>query len=394
MEPLKHLELCALPSLRGLCSGTRIVKFPSLENLSIASCTELEGFIFDPTVTFGDDMDDNNSNENIETGAVQRFLFNNKVEIPRLMTLSLKGLTKLTAIWHSQLSQNSFSRLKDLEVHGCGNLTSIFVPSTMGRLNALDTLLINECKSVQAVFELGVMDVVEEHNTSAFTQWAHSDCENLNSVEIDSCESLQYIFPVSVAKRREVKQVDSEQEFLSGHEELAVVRCYKVEIMAEALASFQEKYESSLSTPTKQTLFSIEKKVGSNDSRNEITSPRLKHLKLSVLPRLQSFCSGNCLAKLPSLETSTMSNRLKFKIFAANDQTLQLTNEGEDTDVEAWDSTAPPCFNCSSPLKWKIVQQSAFVARLNLWRRLCAPENACVGSLLRFNSYASIDLRV
>ncbi|KAL6198117.1 hypothetical protein ACLB2K_027909 [Fragaria x ananassa] len=78
--------------------------------------------------------------------------------------------------------------------------------------------------------------------------------------------------------------------------------------------------------------------VGSNDeddSRNEITLPRLKHLELYNLPRLQSFCSGNCLAKLPSLETSTMSNRLKLKIFAADNQTLQLiTNEGDDTDVD------------------------------------------------------------
>ncbi|KAM5553547.1 hypothetical protein ABKV19_025659 [Rosa sericea] len=75
------------------------------------------------------------------------------------------------------------------------------------------------------------------------------------------------------------------------------------------------------------------------DSRNEITFRRLKHLKLSCLPRLQRFCSGNCIAKFPSLETSSMSNRLKLKIFEAHDQTLQLTNEEEDTDVddaEAW----------------------------------------------------------
>ncbi|KAM5553558.1 hypothetical protein ABKV19_025669 [Rosa sericea] len=79
--------------------------------------------------------------------------------------------------------------------------------------------------------------------------------------------------------------------------------------------------------------------VGSNeddDSRHEITFRRLKHLKLSRLPRLQGFCPGNCIAKFPSLETSTMSNRLKLKIFPAHDQTLQLTNEEEDTDVDLW----------------------------------------------------------
>ncbi|XP_061993814.1 uncharacterized protein LOC133711732 [Rosa rugosa] len=71
-----------------------------------------------------------------------------------------------------------------------------------------------------------------------------------------------------------------------------------------------------------------------DDSRHEITFRRLKHLKLFRLPRLQGFCSGNCIAKLPSLETSTMSNRLKLKIFTTHDQTLQLTNEEADTDVD------------------------------------------------------------
>ncbi|KAL6136071.1 hypothetical protein ACLB2K_061372 [Fragaria x ananassa] len=76
--------------------------------------------------------------------------------------------------------------------------------------------------------------------------------------------------------------------------------------------------------------------VGSNDdhdsTNDEITFPRLK---LSYLPRLQGFCSGNCLAKFPYLETSTMSNRLKFKIFATDDQSIRQTNEEEDTDVDA-----------------------------------------------------------
>ncbi|KAM5553559.1 hypothetical protein ABKV19_025670 [Rosa sericea] len=199
---LKHLELSALPSLRGFCSGTRIVKFPSLVKLSM-SCTQLETFIFDSmgkSNTIGKDIKDTDSSENHETEVVQPFLFDNKVEFPSLKSLSLKGLTKLTTIWHSQLSLNSFSRLKDLEVHGCGNLINIFVPSTMGRLNDLETLLIKECKSVQDVFELGGIDVRGIHDTSVATQLRSCDCQNLESVEIDSCENLKNIFPVSVAR--------------------------------------------------------------------------------------------------------------------------------------------------------------------------------------------------
>ncbi|KAM5553561.1 hypothetical protein ABKV19_025672 [Rosa sericea] len=529
---LKHLELSALPSLRGFCSGTRIVKFPSK---------------------------DTDSSKNHETEVVRPSLFDNKVDFPRLKSLCLKGLTKLTAIWHSQLSPNSFSRLSDLEVHGCGNLSSIFVPSTRGRLNALATLLIKECKSVQVVFQLEGIDVIGIHDTSAETQLRSFDCENLDSVEIDSCENLKNIFPVSVA--RNLKQLKSlvvrscgVQEIVAKEESLqkmpkfvfpkvtdvifddlsqlvnfypdmhvsswpllnslGVCKCGKVDIFVEEISSFQEKGDpkSSSTLIGRQSLFSIEKDsfpklewlsvnamefsngplpaagqlfsklkhlevgcpesklvvfldklldpegnsstssavgigtqqqlphlkelclvgmeklmhlgqddeednsqsapripnfpnlenlevngchslrnlrssaisfnnltslrvsvcyglkylitysmakslmqlttlevescrrlveiVRSNedgDSRNEITFRRLKHLKLSRLPRLQGFCSGNCIAKFPSLETSSMSNRLKLKIFTAHDQTLQLTNEEEDTDVDYYE---------------------------------------------------------
>ncbi|XP_061992069.1 disease resistance protein At4g27190-like [Rosa rugosa] len=557
---LKHLELSALPSLRGFCSGTRIVKFPSLEKLSM-SCTQLETFIFDSmgkSNTIGKDIKDTDSSKNHETEVVQPSLFDNKVDFPRLKSLSLKGLTKLTAIWHSQLSPNSFSRLSDLEVHGCGNLSSIFVPSTIGRLNALVTLLIKECKSVQVVFQLQGVDVKGIHDTSLATQLRSFDCEKLDSVEIDSCENLKNIFPVSVARNLQqltslvvrscgVQEIVAKEESLQATPKfvfpkvtdvifddlsqlvnfypdvhvsswpllnsLRVCGCGKVDIFVEEISSFQEKGDpkSSSTLIGRQSLFSIEKDsfpnlewltmeamlfwngpltavaqlfsklkfldvtctesksvvfldklldpegnsstssavgigtqqqqqvphlkelrlvrmkklmhlgqddeednsqsapripnfpnlqillvngcdslrnlrssaisfnnlttlqvsvcdglkylitysmakslmqlttleveecprlveiVGSNeddDSRNEITFKRLKHLKLSDLPRLQGFCSGNCIAKFPSLETSTMSNRLKLKIFPAHDQTLQLTNEEEDTDLD------------------------------------------------------------
>ncbi|KAM5553433.1 putative disease resistance protein [Rosa sericea] len=552
---LKHLELSALPSLRGFCSETRIIKFPSLEKLSVTSCAQLETFIFDTMDnTIVKDIRDTDSSENIETGVVQQFLFDNKVEFPRLKSLSLKGLTKLTTVWHSQLSLNSFSSLKDLEVHECGNLINIFASSTMGRLNALETLLIKECKSVQVVFELGGIDVIEEQDTAVTDQSKPFDCENLNSVEIDSCETLKYIFPASVAKslpwlsklivrkcgvekiiadegepQTTPKFVFSKVTYVSFTElpqltcfypamhastwpalqKLVVVGCYKLEIFSEALSSFQGKCESNLSTPIKQSLFSIEKDsfanleylnlcsmeiwngplpvhffrklkslgvccpqsksvvfldklldegssstsiseideaveigtlphlkkldlclmpnlmhlgednsqsaprpnfpnleilllgrcdslrnlrssaisfknlttlevrfcnelkylltysvakgliqltkleveecarlvsiVGSTEedesgNNNEITFRRLKHMKLSLLPRLRGFCSGNCIAKFPALETLSVSNRLKLKIFPAHDESLQTTNEKEDTDVDYYEA--------------------------------------------------------
>ncbi|XP_061989743.1 uncharacterized protein LOC133708288 isoform X2 [Rosa rugosa] len=290
---LKHLELSALPSLRGFCSATRIAKFPCLKNLSMRSCTQLEAFIFDPTDksnTIGKDIKDTYLNENIEIGVVQQFLFDNKVEFPRLKSLSMEGLTKLTSIWHSQLSLNSFSRLKDLQVHGCGNLINIFVPSTLGRLNALETLLIKECKSVQVVFELGGIGVRGIHDTLATTQLRSFDFENLDSVEIDSCESLKNIFPVSVARN------------LHQLKKLIVKSCGVQEIVAR---------EESLQT-TPQFVF-----------------PKIRNVIFCDMSQLTNFYPGIHVSSWPSLNELMVVQCAKIKVFVAKISSFEGHNESE-----------------------------------------------------------------
>ncbi|XP_004309156.1 PREDICTED: uncharacterized protein LOC101297685 [Fragaria vesca subsp. vesca] len=237
---LKHLELSNLPSLRGFCSGTHIVKFPCLENLSMTSCTQLEGFIFDSTdkSTLGNDIEDANSNENTDTGVVQRFLLNNKVELPRLMSLSLKGLTKLTAIWHNQLSDNSFDgeNLNSVEIDSCESLKYIFPATVAKRLERLSKLIVNKC---------GVEEIV--------------------AIEGEPQTMRKFIFPkVTCVKFTELPNLTSFYPAMHASswpalQKLEVLGCYKLEILAETLASFQGKYESNLSAPIKQTLFTIEK---------------------------------------------------------------------------------------------------------------------------------------
>jgi hypothetical protein len=77
---LKHMKLSALPRLRGFCSGTRMVTFPSLETLSM-NCTLLETFIFDPmgkSSTIRKEIEESDSKENLQT-VVPHFLFDEKV---------------------------------------------------------------------------------------------------------------------------------------------------------------------------------------------------------------------------------------------------------------------------------------------------------------------------
>ena len=60
-----------------------------------------------------------------------------QVAFPCLESLQVLGLDNVKKIWGNQLPQDSFSKLKDVEVKSCGKLLSIF-PSCM--LKSLQTL--------------------------------------------------------------------------------------------------------------------------------------------------------------------------------------------------------------------------------------------------------------
>ncbi|KAL6201152.1 hypothetical protein ACLB2K_024867 [Fragaria x ananassa] len=495
---LKHLELSALPSLRGFCSGTHTVKFPSLENLLMSGCTQLEGFILDITT---DKNRLGNEIEDIESARLmQRFLFDNKVELPKLTRLTLKGLTKLTTIWNKQIQNTSAApfdcgNLEYVLIDSCENLENIFPLWVARNLQQLQTLRVTNCgvkeivageERLQTVFKfvfpkvtrvlfgnlsqlinfypgmhvcswplLNALVVFGCDKVDIFAEEFSSFQEKLDgnssstlinrqflfSIEKDSFPNLERLglnimefsngplpaaaqffgklkilavccpeskslvfldkllldpegsstasavgittqqFPhlkelrlLRMKKLMHLGQDDEEDSSQSATripnipnlQFLFANGCHSLRNLRSSAISFDNLTTLQVSvcnrleylitysmanSLTQLTTLEVEgcprlvQIVGSNDeddSRNEITLPRLKHLKLSVLPRLQSFCSGNCLAKLPSLETSTMSNRLKLKIFAADNQTLQrITNEGDDTDVDVWVARYP-----------------------------------------------------
>lgn len=103
-------------------------------------------------------------------------------------------------IWQDQLAQDSFCRLKKLDVQRCHHLINIFTASIMGRLNALDTLQIENCKSLQVLFELDGINAEKQEETSRTQLRIVECCQNLDLVKISLCERLKNIFLASVAK--------------------------------------------------------------------------------------------------------------------------------------------------------------------------------------------------
>ncbi|KAH0982108.1 hypothetical protein GBA52_009285 [Prunus armeniaca] len=284
---LKSLNLQHLPSLTRFYSGSYI-EFSLLETLHIEDCPRLGTFIFDrksEITSIGKENDDMNSKENLET-VIPRFLFDEKVGFPSLERLIIYDLPKLRTVWHCQLAPDSFRKLKEVVVLRCQGLINIFMPSMMGRLNALGTLVIKQCKSLQVVFDMGVvLGVKEAYGTSSTTQLKTFGCPNLDYVEINSCESLKNIFPVSVAKG------------LQQLSELYVVNCG---ILEEIVAK-----DGLEMTP--EFVF----------SKVTFVFSKVTLVQLQLLPQLRSFYSGLHVSKWPLLKSLIVCECGKVEILAS-----------------------------------------------------------------------------
>ncbi|KAI5336379.1 hypothetical protein L3X38_015646 [Prunus dulcis] len=262
---LKHLQLKYLPSLTRFCSGS-YVEFPSLELLHLQDCSELGVFIFhskSENVTVGKQTEETDG---------QYFLLAEKVGFPSLESLIIRDMPKLRTIWHRQLAPNSFQKLKTVEVLRCHRLINIFAPSMMGRLNALDTLKIGQCKSLQVVFE-------QTYDTST-TELKTFGCPNLDYVQINLCESLKNIFPASVAK---------------GLQQLSQLWVANCGILEEIVAK-----EGVETTPTEEFVFS-----------------KVTLMSFVNLPQLRSFYPGLHVSKWPLLKYMEFFECGKVEIFAS-----------------------------------------------------------------------------
>ena len=221
-----------------------------------------------------------------------------QVGFPSLERLSITGIRKVKAIWHVQLGQDSFRRLKQVKVHRCDNLISLFPPSIMGRLNALETLKIQHCKSLEVVFELlGKSSNVKETHVDTSSpdhdQLKPFDCQNLDSINIYECDNLKNIFPASMARGLQ-QRTQLKVSYCSGIEEIVC----------------KEEEEEVLKTKPPQYVF-----------------PKVTSVELSNLPQLRRFCPRLHVSRWPLLKQLEMVRCDKVEIFAAEFSMFQEKHE-------------------------------------------------------------------
>ncbi|KAE8704738.1 hypothetical protein F3Y22_tig00110445pilonHSYRG00096 [Hibiscus syriacus] len=116
---LDSMRLDGLPKSKRFCSGNYPIEFPSLRELRLRRCPELNTFL----------CDSGKSGE-----APPNYLFNEKVILPVLEILGIYEMDNLETLWCDQLAQHSFSTLtsinwpslKKLYVSGCHKVGILF----------------------------------------------------------------------------------------------------------------------------------------------------------------------------------------------------------------------------------------------------------------------------
>ena len=245
---------------------------------------------------------------------------------PNLERLVLDGLE----IWNGPLPVQLFSKLKLLNVAGSMSKSVVFLDSLLPDLEGNNqSSAVGMGAQLPNLRELRLfrmhklMHLGEEEDNS---QSARPNFPNLEILFLNACHSLRNLRSSAIP--------------FNNLTYLSVSSCRGLKYLITYSMAKSLIHLTKLEVGGCRRLVEI---VGNNedddDSGNyEITFRRLKHLKLSFLPRLRGFCSrGDCSVKFPSLETLSISNRLKLKIFQTiGDETLQTTNEEEDTDVDRW----------------------------------------------------------
>ncbi|XP_030957693.1 disease resistance protein At4g27190-like [Quercus lobata] len=304
---LEHLNLKDLPVLKRFCIGTNL-RFPSLKDLWIEQCPKLESFIFKSVssgMTLSKEIKEVNSEEISQT-AIQP-LFNEEVAFPSLETMRILHLENLKIIWHDQLAEDSFFKLQSLFVEYCENLVNIFESNILTRFQSLERLYVEYCGSLQEVFELQRHNVRESHAVTAIPlkslilrrlpkmkQVWNKDpqgifsFQNLQEISVWECESLQSLFPASVAR------------FLMQLEDLRIEDCGVKEIVSrEEIAKAAARF----------------------------VFPKVTLLVLRKLPKLKWFCRGLHTSEWPLLKKLEVRACDQVEIFTSKILNFQETIE-------------------------------------------------------------------
>ncbi|KAF7150600.1 hypothetical protein RHSIM_Rhsim02G0094000 [Rhododendron simsii] len=178
---LESLSLQSLPNLKGFCRGIDHIDFPQLKRLGLYELNRLNCLFHNNSTS--------HSEENDDAGFLS--LFPQMVSLPNLEVQNVHGLKNLERIGHG-----SFGELTSIEVTKCGQLRHLFPLPIVGCLPQLTYLTIDSCDVMEEViWKEQREDVHVATNRIEFPKLESLDLSSLPSLE-GFCRGIDHIdFP-------------------------------------------------------------------------------------------------------------------------------------------------------------------------------------------------------
>ncbi|XP_048136682.1 uncharacterized protein LOC115734370 [Rhodamnia argentea] len=313
---LVTLYLHNMPKLRSFCEGKHISEWLSLKDFTVQDCEAVEVVLGDANCR---KLEDSLTTQ-------QPLLLVEKVEFPDLELIKISHMDNVEKIWVDDLAPNAFSKLKTLVVEYCEKLSSIFSSYAMlTRFQNLEKITVTNCESLEVVFHVQEFNFSGAHSTRTFQLrelvlvrlpemehvWSGLPQEgltfgHLRRMTVVECESLESLFPSSVAKS------------MTRLEELAVWNCGVEEIIAE------EDGEVGMSA-------------------SDLFFPQLTKLMLWDLPKLGSFCRVSHTSTWPLLKELQVIHcgKMRSISFASEIQSYQDGTTSENRPAFSFEKLFP-----------------------------------------------------
>ncbi|XP_031276402.1 probable disease resistance protein At4g27220 isoform X2 [Pistacia vera] len=319
--PVQYLEICKCVVLEEIIfidefrgEETKDMIFPRLNYLKIEQCPELKAFISEKNSTDLTTSKEEGKMRSVEVhqDGIEPF-FNGKVIFPNLEELVISHMDSLEMIWHDQVGESSFCKLKLVKVECCNKLQAVFTCNLRGRFSSLKSLTVSDCGLLEEIFQIQGPNF-EGTNCAAETQlrylhikllpklrhiWSKDSIgsasfQNLRVVTVSECQRLRNVFPASIASS------------LLHLQELEINTCGVEEIVA-------------VDEVRKETVFVF---------------PQVTSLKLSNLAELKLFYPGIHTSKWPMLKKLAVYHCDKVKIFASEFNIVQDDNGEYQLDLQ------------------------------------------------------------
>ncbi|KAH7514761.1 hypothetical protein FEM48_Zijuj11G0124800 [Ziziphus jujuba var. spinosa] len=323
--------------------------------------------------------------------AAVHYLFDEKVGFPGLEKLVIKGLHKLTTLWHTQLDPNSFCKLTEIFVEDCESLIHVLVPRILKRLgssvcpNLCEVEIVNwrclknvfpasvarnrNLEKLQKLYgSLPVVDFFKMKHLFIFCQRITSAVTP--SVLFRKCHNLETLgmydgnFEEIFIHEGSLDGEEHQEPVFPNLETLAVGDCPRLKNIVSSAISFRKIMELEvanydgmkhlLTYSVAKSFINLEKMTVRNcqrmieivstdddqgDGENEITFSRLEYLELSDLPNLKGFCSRNYNVRFPIFITIVASHYMEMKISFdgvllddSKREKVQIIEEDDDDD--------------------------------------------------------------